>query len=115
TAEVPPVPEVPGTSGVASIQVVPSGPDSVDDALYDALLAACYVSTERIWVATPYFVPDDPLARALSAAARRGVDVRIVVPRTSNHRLADFAGGTYLRQVQSAGGRIETYPIMLHA
>jgi cardiolipin synthase len=107
--------DAPARLGNAAIQVVPSGPDSVDDALYEALLAACYWATDRIWVATPYFVPDDALARALSAAARRGLDVRIVVPARSNHVLADYAGGTYLRQVQAAGGRIETYPTMMHA
>ena len=102
-------------TGDATIQVVPSGPDSVDDTLYEALLAACYAASRRIWVATPYFVPDDALTRALRSAARRGVDVRVIVPKRSNHLLADLAGGTYLRQIQAAGGRIATYPEMLHA
>ena len=65
---------------------------------------------------TPYFVPDDALAQALSLAARRGVDVRILVPKRSNHRMADLARGTYLREVQQAGGRILLYtPGMMHA
>lgn len=101
--------------GAARAQVVPSGPDSTADSFYDAILTACYSARRRVWIATPYFVPDDALTRALCAAARRGVDVLVMVPRRSNHALADLAGGTSLRQVETAGGRIATYPRMLHA
>jgi cardiolipin synthase len=101
--------------GTALTQVVPSGPDAVDDSLYEALLTACYGAGTRIWLATPYFVPDEALSRALMAAARRGVDVLIVVPRRSNHLLADLAGGSYLRPIAVTGARVATYPRMLHA
>jgi cardiolipin synthase len=102
-------------AGATRIQVVPSGPDSSADSFYDAVLAACYAASRRIWIATPYFVPDDALTRALAAAARRGVDVLIIVPAKSNHTIADLAGGAALRQVQTAGARVATYPKMLHA
>jgi cardiolipin synthase len=90
----------------ASIQVAPSGPDVPEDVLYDALLTALFEARSRIWIATPYFVPDEAIARALELAARRGVDVRIVVPWPSNHRLADVAGGSYLRQIEAAGAHV---------
>jgi len=102
-------------SGRARVQVVPSGPDSAGDSFYDAIVMACWAAKRRIWIATPYFVPDDALTHALSAASRRGVDVRVLVPLRSNHRLADLAGSPSLRQVQRAGGRVATYPRMLHA
>ena len=71
---------------------------------------------ERIWVVTPYFVPDEILVRALDLAARRGVDVRVVVPNRSNHLSADLARVGYLRQVDEAGGRVLRYkPAMVHA
>jgi cardiolipin synthase A/B len=114
-AEAPATRRAKATDGGALAQVVPSGPDAVDDSLYDALLTACYGAERRIWLATPYFVPDDALARALTAAARRGVDVLIVVPRRSNHLLADLAGGSYLRPIAEAGARVATFPRMLHA
>jgi cardiolipin synthase len=101
--------------GPCRVQIVPSGPDSATDSFYDALLSACYGAQRRIWVATPYFVPDDALTRALCAASRRGKDVRVMVPSVSNHRLADLAGGVSLREVERAGGRVVTYPRMLHA
>jgi len=111
----PRTPDPNAVRGDALTQVVPSGPDAVDDSLYEALLTACYGAQTRIWLATPYFVPDEALSRALMAAARRGVDVLVVVPRRSNHLLADLAGGSYLRPIAAAGARVATYPRMLHA
>ena len=93
-----------------------SGPDVVGDPLYEALVSALFTASRRIWVVTPYFVPDEMLARALELAARRGVDVRLVVPRRSNHISADLARTGFLRQIHDAGGRILLYePVMLHA
>jgi len=116
--EVDPVPEfeVAAHGGGATAQVVPSGPDVPDDPHYAALLSAIWASERRFWAVTPYFVPDDALAQALALAARRGVDVQILVPEKSNHRLADLARGTYLREIQRAGGRILLYTRgMVHA
>jgi cardiolipin synthase len=102
------------TAGV--VQVVPSGPDVVCDALHDALLTTIYSAQERFWVVTPYFVPDDALCQALVLAARRGVDVRVVLPKRSNHVSPDIARGISLRQIQAAGGQVMFYmPKMLHA
>jgi cardiolipin synthase len=100
----------------APVQVVASGPDVTDDPLYEALVAALFSARERVWVVTPYFVPDDILVRGLDLAARRGVDVRVVVPYRSNHLSADLARVGYLRQVDESGGQVLRYrPVMIHA
>jgi cardiolipin synthase len=100
----------------APLRVVPSGPDVATDALYDAILFALYTAKERIWIATPYFVPDEALAVALTLACRRGVDVTVVVPDPSNHLISDLAGSPYLRDIERAGGSIRPYRArMLHA
>ena len=100
----------------AVVQVVPSGPDVQGDPLYDALLTAVFSARDRIRVVTPYFIPDDALCRAFSLAAHRGVDVVILLPERSNHRLADAAGRSYLREIQNEGGRVLFYQDgMLHA
>ena len=100
----------------AVVQVVASGPDVAGDPLYESLLALIFAARERIWIVTPYFVPDEMLARALSLAARRGVDVRLIVPFRSNHITADLARASYLRDLHNAGGRVLLYtPVMLHA
>lgn len=107
---------VPPPAGDSTVQVVPSGPDVDSDALYDLLLALAASARERLWLVTPYFVPDDTLARALALAARRGADVRLVVPDPSNHPLADLARGPALRDLQAAGARVLRYTAgMVHA
>jgi cardiolipin synthase len=107
-------------SGVAAalttpIRVVASGPDTEADTVYDELLALFFTAKERIWMVTPYFIPDESLAHALALAARRGVDVRLIIPNRSNHLLADLAGGSFVRRVQDAGGHVLRYPRMIHA
>lgn len=98
------------------VQVVGSGPDVTTDLLYDAFLQSIFDAKERIWVATPYFVPDELLTRAFVLATRRGVDVRLLVPLKSNHPSADLAGASYLRDIARAGGKVRCYrPGMLHA
>ena len=97
------------------LQVIASGPDVRFDPLYDTLISLIYQATRRIWIATPYFIPDESLTRALELAARRGIDVRILVPRNSNHFLADLARGTYLRQLLKSGCRVDLAQKMLHA
>ncbi|SNR40126.1 phospholipase D-like domain-containing protein [Puniceibacterium sediminis] len=92
--------------GAAQVQLVPSGPDMVDDPMHDGLVRAIHASQDRVWVVTPYFLPTDHLWHALMIAARRGVDVRILVPEKSNQYTADFARGAYLRGLETAGCRI---------
>jgi cardiolipin synthase A/B len=105
----------PPGGGAVPLKVVPSGPDALADPIYDAMLTAIFRSERRFWIATPYFVPDEPLVRALAVAARRGVDVRIVVPRRSNHGLADLAAAPYLRDLSEAGATIFLHRKMVHA
>ena len=98
------------------VRVVASGPDVATDTLYDAILFGLFSATSRIWIATPYFVPDEALVRALSLACRRGVDVRIIVPTPSNHPVTDLAGAPYLRDLQADGAKVRPYVAgMLHA
>lgn len=97
------------------VQVVASGPDVPGDSLYEGLLEACFDARSRIWIATPYFVPDDSLIKALELACRRNVDVRLLMPAKSNHFFADLSRGSYVRQLTEAGGKIYLLPKMSHA
>ncbi len=64
---------------------------------------------------TPYFVPDATLLMALTLAARRGIALDLVLPRRSNHRLADMARPAALREMSAAGARVWLAEAMLHA
>jgi len=95
-------------------QLIASGPDQRDDTLYALLVTAAYRATQRILLATPYFVPEAALLTALCMAARRGVAVDLLLPSRSNHRLSDFARNRALRTLALAGGRVWLAPGMLH-
>ncbi len=96
-------------------QLVPSGPEQVDDTVQALLLSGCFMAQRRILAVTPYFIPDATLLMALTLAARRGVHVDIILPRRSNHRLADVARHRPLRDLAAAGARLWFTPFMLHA
>jgi cardiolipin synthase len=96
-------------------QLVPSGPEQADDTVQTLLVAGSFRAERRVLVVTPYFIPDATLLMSLSLAARRGVVVDIVLPRRSNHHLADVARHRPLRQLAAAGARLWFTPFMLHA
>ena len=103
-------------TGTATVQLVPSGPDTKGDPLHDALVNAIHAASNRVWIVTPYFLPTEFLGNALAIAAKRRVDVRILLPRKSNQHLADFARGAYLREMQDAGAKILLFQKgMIHA
>jgi cardiolipin synthase len=107
---------LPDSMGEDIIQVVPSGPDIQSDALYEALLSAVFSAHERIWIVTPYFVPDKSLMQALVIACHRGVDVRLITPAKSNHLVADLSRSGFMRELESKGVNVLLYPDrMIHA
>jgi cardiolipin synthase A/B len=70
----------------------------------------------NIWMTHAYFIPDPDFIEALTAAARRGVDVKILVPRTSNHVVADWISRGYFGQLLDAGVNIHRFEgAMVHA
>jgi cardiolipin synthase len=103
-------------AGGSVVQLVPSGPDVTGDPLYDAVLTALFNAKKRLWFVTPYFVPDETLATAFLVAAHRCIDLKLIVPARSNHPVADLARGTYLREIQEAGGTVLLFADgMVHA
>ena len=102
--------------GDAYIQVVPSGPDIKGDALFEALISAIHTATERVWIVTPYFVPDESLTYALKIAKHKGVDVKLITPKASNHLIADLSRSSYMRELAENSIDLVLYKgNMLHA
>lgn len=100
-------------------QVIPSGPDlPVAGAIAAQFSASIAAADERAYIATPYFVPDEPLMLILRTAALRGVDVRILVPSPAcnDSRIVAHASRSYYDELLQAGCRIFEYGAgMLHA
>ncbi len=69
----------------------------------------------RLWIATPYFVPDSSLVYALQLAALRGVDVRIMLPQKPDHKLVYLAAFSYIAETELSGVRFYRYqPGFMH-
>ena len=96
-------------------QWVPSGPDFHEDVLHALLVSAAFHAEERLLLATPYYVPDEAVQEALVLAAKRGLQITLLLPRRSNHRLADWARGRAVRELIEAGVDVRLLPAMLHA
>ena len=99
----------------STVQLVPSGPDQAEDTVYTLLISSCFAAQTRILAVSPYFVPDATLQMALTLAARRGIAVDLILPRQSNHRLADMARHAALRELAASGARVWLVPEMVHA
>lgn len=106
-----------GGAGTAAhlAQWVPSGPDFHEDILHALLVSSAFHAERRLLLATPYFVPDEGLLESLVLAAKRGLSITLVLPRRSNHRLADWARGRAVRTLAQAGVDVRLLPGMLHA
>jgi cardiolipin synthase len=73
-------------------------------------------ASKNVWLTTAYFLPDPDFAEALTAAARRGVDVRLLIPAKSNHVVSDWISRGYFSQLLDAGVKVLRYrDAMVHA
>lgn len=87
-----------GGSGVEAVGVATGPADEVESCgLY--FHAAIRAANERIWIATPYFVPDEALVQALQLAAMRGVEVRILIPDQTDSWLVQRSSYSYLEEL----------------
>jgi len=98
------------------VQIVASGPDHDYLAIQRTYFTLMTRATERLWVTTPYFVPDEATSAALVTAALRGVDVRLIIPVRGDSRLIDLAARSYMPELIAAGVRVYEYqPRFIHA
>jgi cardiolipin synthase len=111
-----PEPAIVSPAQDVALQLVAGGPDVARDPLREIILGALFRAQQRVWIVTPYFVPDELLLEALCLAARRGIELRLIIPHKSNHLLADLVREAYLNQLQESGAQVWLYQkSMLHA
>jgi cardiolipin synthase len=101
-------PDVP-ESGDAIVQVAESGPDQELNTIREIYFAAIVSARKRLWIASPYFVPDRGLLDALRLARHRGVDVRLLCIMRPDHYLSFFASRYYWADMLEAGARVYQY------
>lgn len=102
--------------GEIEMQILHSGPNDERESIHRVNVAAIHGARSRVWLTTPYFVPSEAAMMALTSAAARGVDVRLVVPQRSDSRFVSAAARSYYDELQRAGVKIWEYrERMLHA
>ena len=103
-------------AGDIPVQIVTSGPDNALEPIHRMHMAAIHSSAQRAWLTTPYFVPGEPALMALTSAALRGVDVRLLVPRRSDSLVVSAAARSYYDELIAAGVKVWEYKArMLHS
>ena len=92
-----------------SALVVPTGPGDALDTGSLLYFAAIERARERVWIASPYFVPDAEVLAALTAAALRGCDVRLLIPDRPDHYPPWLAAFAYFDELRAVGVEIHRY------
>jgi cardiolipin synthase len=99
----------PAPGGDARVLVIPTGPADELDTAELMFIHAINSARDRLWIASPYFVPDEGVMYALQLAALRGADVRILIPDTPDHLLVYLAAFSYFDEVKQTGVKFYRY------
>lgn len=107
---------VPPETWHGEVEIQPNLPVQLVYPIRQMYLKAIARARKSAWITTPYFVPDQQIMQALVAAAHRGVDVRVMVPKESNHVVADWVSRGFYGELLDAGITILLYTSsMIHA
>ncbi len=91
------------------VEIVDSGPDTESTPVEQIYLHAIGQARQRIWLATPYFVPNAALEALLFNAGMRGIDVRILLPERADSLLVNLASRSYFAHLLGGGVRFFLY------
>ncbi|RBH58562.1 MULTISPECIES: cardiolipin synthase [Pseudomonas] len=96
-------------------QLLASGPADPVETCSLFFVEAIHAARERVWITSPYFIPDEAVFAALRLAVLRGVDVRLLLPSRPDHRIVYAASSLYAFEAVRAGVRVFRYrPGFLH-
>lgn len=99
-----------------SLQIVTSGPSAQKEQIKAGYIKMISTAKKRVWIQSPYLVPDESVLSAISIAAQSGVDVRIMIPNMPDHPFIYRATQYYANLLFTAGVKIYVYEAgFLHA
>ncbi|APX32034.1 cardiolipin synthase B [Brachybacterium sp. P6-10-X1] len=110
------IPWIPPHSWEPEMRVAANLPIQLVYPIRGLYLEAIERAQDHVYITTPYFIPDHQILTALMKAAQRGVDVRVMLPKDSNHVVADWVSRGFYGQMLDAGITILLYSAaMIHA
>lgn len=97
------------TGGNQCVQIAGSGPDTDWASIMQAFFVAINSATKRVWITSPYFIPNEPVLTAIKTAALSGVDVQIIFPYKPDSYIVHAASMSYMKEVLEAGVKVHLY------
>ncbi|WP_042349483.1 cardiolipin synthase [Bacillus massiliigorillae] len=91
------------------VQMIAGGPDNEYSVIKNIFFSMITSAKESVWLASPYFIPDEDIFQAIKVAALSGVDVRILVPKNPDKRIVWHASRSYFLDLLEAGVKIYEY------
>ncbi|RDV22760.1 cardiolipin synthase [Parageobacillus toebii] len=102
-------PELVHYDGQGGVQLIAGGPDQKWEVIKHLYFAMITSAQRSIWIASPYFVPDEDILTALKIAALSGLDVRILAPKRPDKKIVFYASRSYFPELLEAGVKIYEY------
>ncbi len=91
------------------VQLIAGGPDNEWSVIKNIFFAMITSAKKSVWIASPYFIPDEDIFSAIKIAALSGVDVRLLVPNRPDKRIVFHASRSYFPELLEAGVKVYEY------
>ncbi len=91
------------------VQLIAGGPDNEWSVIKNIFFSMISAARESVWIASPYFIPDEDIFSALKVAALSGIDVRLLVPNRPDKRIVFHASRSYFPELMAAGVKVFEY------
>lgn len=91
------------------VQLIAGGPDNEWSAIKNIFFSMIASAENSVWIASPYFIPDEDIFSALKVAALSGIDVRLLVPNRPDKRIVFHASRSYFPELLEAGVKVYEY------
>ena len=91
------------------VQLIAGGPDNEWSVIKNIFFSMITSAEKSVWIASPYFIPDEDIFSGLKIAALSGIDVKLLVPKRPDKRIVFYASRSYFPELLEAGVKIYEY------
>ncbi|WP_019240509.1 MULTISPECIES: cardiolipin synthase [Bacillus] len=102
-------PLTPHLNNHGGVQMIAGGPDNEYSVIKNIFFSMISSAKETVWIASPYFIPDEDIFQAIKVAALSGIDVRLLVPKKPDKWIVWHASRSYFKDLLEAGVKIYQY------